>query len=223
MEYDRTLVKSSLSFIVILLVAISIQAFGAFQNMDFESASIAGYVPGSPLVPIDKALPGWKAFYGNDPANTVFYDNWSLGSGVISVNDTNMLLGFVPLDGYYSIGIEGFTGSASIAQTGQIPSDSLSVIFLFRNKQVGYFDVSFNGVMLPYSVIWSEPGFDICAADISSYAGQTGELRFTESYGGRAIIDDIQFSTQAVPEPGTFVLSVFGSLLLFWRCHSRTK
>ncbi len=214
--------KSSLSFIAILQVAISIQAFGAFQNMDFEAANVSEYPFGYPI-PVDKALPGWNAYYDDVQTYSVWYDNTSLGGPVIAVNDTNYVYGFVPLDGQYSVGIQGFAGSASIAQTGQIPLNSLSVVFLFRGESPQRFDVSFKGNILPYTVIWSESGFDICAADISSYVGQTGELRFMESYGGRAIIDDIQFSTQAVPEPNTLVLSVFGSSLLFWRRHSRTK
>lgn len=112
-------------------------------------------------------------------------------------------------------------GPASIGQTGQIPIDSMSVIFLFRDEQVGYFNVSFNGNVLPYSVIWSEPNYDICAADISRFAGQTGELRFTESDGGRAILEDIQFSTQAVPEPATVALFALGAIALIGRSARR--
>jgi hypothetical protein len=61
--------------------------------------------------------------------------------------------------------------------------------------------------------------------DISSYAGQTGELRFTVVPGedisvinvngfAAADLDDIRFSTQTVPEPPATSL-VLGGLALF--------
>ena len=48
------------------------------------------------------------------------------------------------------------------------------------------------------------------AGDISMFAGQTGELRFA----GAGLFDDIQFSNQPIPEPGTFCLFGLGALLL---------
>jgi hypothetical protein len=56
------------------------------------------------------------------------------------------------------------------------------------------------------------------AYDISAYAGQTGQLLFSvppQSSGG--ILDNIQFSSTPVPEPGTFGLFAMGGALLAWR------
>ncbi len=214
------------SLTVFCLTALTAVGQGTFQNMDFESADLGGYYPTYPLVPVEKGIPGWNAYFNNVPTHTIYYDNAAAIAAAISINDTNFPYGFAPLDGQYSVGLEGRPlggGPASIGQTGLIPMNSLSVVFLLRDEQVGYFYVSFKGNVLPYSVIWSEPGFDICAADISSYAGQTGELRFTESYGGRAILDDIQFSTQAVPEPGTAALFTMGALAMSGRFLWRKK
>jgi hypothetical protein len=58
--------------------------------------------------------------------------------------------------------------------------------------------------------------------DISAIAGQTGQLLFTALSGtifnaGYGLLDNIQFSTQAIPEPGVFGLFGFGALLLGFR------
>lgn len=153
----------------------------------------------------------------------VVYDSKSLTGSVISVNDTKFLYGFTPLDGDYSVGLEGRLGAgdATIGQTGLIPSDSFSVVFLFRDEYVSRLDVSFKGNILPYSVIWSEPGFDICSADIARFAGQTGELRFTENSACN-VLDDIYFSADAVPEPGTVGLFAMGALAMAGRFWCRT-
>ena len=216
----------SLSRIIGILVATSVtQECNAFENLDFESAVVTGFPVGYPL-PVENALPGWNAYYNGVPTSTVWHNTESLGSGIIAINDANYLYGFVPLEGTYSVGLQGFGGSASIGQSGIIPSDSLSVIFLFRNENVSDFEVSFKGHVLSYSAIISESTYKVCAADISEFAGQTGELRFTESNYGRAIIDDIHFSTKAivVPEPGTVGLFALGALAMagrfLWRKRS---
>ena len=52
--------------------------------------------------------------------------------------------------------------------------------------------------------------------DISSFAGQSGELRFQ----GGGWLDDIQFSTQPVPEPSRLAFVALG-LAAFGACHIR--
>ena len=211
------------SFSVFCLTALTTVGQGAFQNLNFESANTTAYSPDN-IVPIPTvdALPGWTAYYDGTATSYVWYDTASLGSSVIAINDAKRNYGFIPLEGSYSVGIEGRGGSASIGQTGKVPSDSLSVVFYLRNEWAAGLEVSFQGHVLPYNVIGSQSNYDICEADISQFAGQTGELRFTE-YAGGAVIDDIQFSTRAVPEPGTMVLSVFGALMLFSRCRAKNQ
>jgi hypothetical protein len=193
----------------------SVQVLGDFQNMDFEAANLSGYTSaiGSPI-PVSDALPGWNAYYDGVSASAVWHNTASLGSGVIAINDAEYLYGFVPLEGVYSVGLQGFGGTASIGQSGFVPRDSLSVVFLFRGENVGKFEVSFQGQVLPCGAIRSEPTYSVYAADISRFAGHPGELRFTESNYGRAIIDDIHFSSQAVPEPASAALLAMGALAL---------
>ena len=59
------------------------------------------------------------------------------------------------------------------------------------------------------------------AGEISPYAGQTAELRFTVPTAGGSL-DYIQFSTTPVPEPSTWALLGLGGAL-FWGLKRRTK
>ena len=58
----------------------------------------------------------------------------------------------------------------------------------------------------------------VFGADISSFAGQTGELRFTMPSVAASFnipyLDSIQFSNQPIPEPSVFALFALGALLL---------
>jgi len=72
--------------------------------------------------------------------------------------------------------------------------------------------------------------YTVFGADISAYAGQTGELLFTAPWQGEpgqsgfeedGMVDNIQFSSSPIPEPNEFSLVGLGALLLrFRRWHS---
>jgi hypothetical protein len=88
-----------------------------------------------------------------------------------------------------------WAGSASIAQTGYL---SLTVKWLsFRvAANPGAFVVSFAGQVLSY-VAASEPWGSECTADVSQFAGTSGELKFVVSQPGELIyLDSISFSGQ---------------------------
>ena len=65
--------------------------------------------------------------------------------------------------------------------------------------------------------------YTLYGANISGWAGQTAELDFTvHAYPGQfaadyLFLDSIQFSNQAVPEPGVSGLCALGAVLLGWR------
>jgi hypothetical protein len=59
----------------------------------------------------------------------------------------------------------------------------------------------------------------ILGADISVFGGQTGELRFS----GGGYFDNIQFSSEPIPEPGALGLLVLGALLLGWQLRRKYK
>ncbi len=78
-------------------------------------------------------------------------------------------------------------------------------------------DVSFNGQTLSLTVLGSTPNYNIYGADISAFAGQTGQLLFTAAPQTIDIIDNIQFSNLAVPEPTTLALTALGGAFLCLR------
>jgi len=192
-----------------------------FVNLNFESAVIV--TQGSPnLVLASKAIPGWTNGYPGGAV--IFYNTVTLGSAAVSIHDTNEtpFLGFVltPLQGKYSVYIEGSSGgtptSAYIAQTGQIPPYAKSLTFL---AQLGSLQITFNGRSIPYSPFGSGADYTIYEGDISQFAGQLGELRFTALPNTYGFLDNIQFSSQPIPEPSSLALLGLGALLFFRRLN----
>jgi hypothetical protein len=69
-------------------------------------------------------------------------------------------------------------------------------------------------------VIGSASAATIVGEDISSFAGQTGQLLFQ----GGGELDNIVFSTQPIPEPSSFVLFGTSALLLgFFRRRNSSR
>lgn len=208
-------------------------AFGqGFVNLDFESANISGYSPGSMNVPTSDALPGWSAYFiyssnFTSQATAVWYDGISIGGSGISIIDATIGFGLTPIEGQYSVrfqgeynpaNVPGFDIAARIAQTGLIPTTARSLVFW---GDVGRVDVAFNGQLVPYFAIGSGANYTIYGADISAFAGQTGILGFTALMNGGGTLDNIFFSPQSIPEPITVGLFSLGSLLLRWRFWKR--
>ena len=179
---------------------------GTFQNLNFENP-IPPLTPGpNGLVPTANALPGWTAYINDNPRDFVFFSNIALGSPSISVVDS-LSPGYQPIQGNYSV----FFRSAGLGQTGQIPNDASSLFFL--REPLSFFLASFGGQSIPLVEFGASGNNIIMAGDISMFAGQAGELRFV----GTGLFDDMQFSNQPIPEPGTFCLFGLGALLLGWR------
>ena len=127
-----------------------------------------------------------------------------------------------PLLGNYSVFLQGPSlfvppGNPAIAQTGQIPQDAKSLVFVTGLSYA--FNTTFAGNAIPLVQIGATPKYVILSGDVSAFAGQTGELRFS----GGGFLDAIHFSSQVVPEPSVLGLSAFGVLLLGrqWRKASR--
>jgi MYXO-CTERM domain-containing protein len=110
--------------------------------------------------------------------------------------------------------------TAAIGQTGEVPPTALSITFdasLEFNLQV-----TFAGQPISLVQIGSTPDYDIMAGDMSAYGGETGQLLFTAPGGtvfdaGYGLLDNIQFSTNSVPEPGELALAALGAVLLALR------
>lgn len=192
-----------------------------FVNLGFESANLFGYGSGTgpAVVPTNNAIPGWTAYLGGFPQSAVLYDGVTLGGAMISLQDTNAVFVGSAVQGNYSVVLlassAGPPTTAAIGQTGTIPNNAQSLTFW---GNVGGMQVTFNGQPIDYLVTGSTANYVIYSADISAYAGQTGQLLFTalagNSYASGGLIDNIQFSTTPVPEPSTLALAAFGGLLL---------
>lgn len=201
----------------------------SFMNLNFESASLSGLSGNS--LPTASAFPGWSAYYGppTNPtqinASSVAYDTISTGGAIVALVDSNAPSGgapFLPIQGDYSAFLGGSIpaadSTASLGQTGTIPGTAQSLTFWIAS---GSLDVSFDGQALSLVDISSTVNYTVYAANISAFAGETGQLLFTAPVYGGAVLDNIQFSTSPVPEPSALALGALGGLSLFWRCRKR--
>ena len=195
--------------LLILWVGISRGYCQAFTNLDFEQP-ILPLNPVNYQVPTTAAMPGWTAYTYGSPASQVGYNAVSLGAAAVSLQGPGSLETI--LQGSYSVELQPATGgppgTAAIGQTAQIPGNSLS--FTFFAQLGSQFQVTFGGQNIPLVEFASTANYDIMGGDISAFAGHTEELRFT----GGGILDNIQFLTSPVPEPGTLALLGAGAVLL---------
>jgi hypothetical protein len=186
-------------------------------NLNFESANTSGYSSGS-FIPTNNAVPGWTAYYGSLLQSTIPYNTIALDAASVDLEGTNSQYGPYPIQGDFSVFIQGGTqfdpdtNGAAIMQTGLIPSSAKSIIYWG-----GALQVTFDGQVLLFDAIGSGSGYTIWQADISAYAGQTGQLEFTAPWQSSGLLDNIQFSSSPVPEPGAFALSALGGTYLVWR------
>ena len=213
---------------LLLSAALSAQAQGTFKNLDFEAANVSGY--SSPnYIPTTNAIPGWTAYLGGTPQAYILYNNETLGDAAVSLQGTNGI--YQPIQGRFFVLLQAtFLAStpetAAIGQIGQVPVTAQSLIFWGDTSDSGLasdMQITFNGSDIPYSAIGGGTGYTVYGADISAFAGDTGQLLFTVFNNTYAQIDNIQFSNLPIPEPGVFGLSALGALLLGWRVLRRRR
>ena len=202
---------------VILSSPIVLRAQSTFANLNFENP-ILPLDPNDPFgVPIANALPGWTGYIGSNQTDRVFYNGISIGAPAISLQGPGSLQPV--LQGSYSVLLQGSTAgvpaSAAMGQTGRTPQDARSIVFFAQ--ALFSFQVTFDGHYIPPVLLETTPNYLIIAGDISTFAGQSGELRFTAAPQYFASLDNIFFSIQPIPEPSTFCLFGLGALLLRWR------
>lgn len=187
---------------VALLVVHHSSAQGTFTDLNFEQA---GTNPPN--------LPGWTLYSGS-----VFYNTVSIGGAAITIHDS-VSTHFQPIQGNYSVLLQGSSAgpptSAAIGQTGQIPAGSLSLRFwAFPASNL---QVTFGGQLISTYKLTSTANYDVFGGDISMFAGQTAELRFTGLANSGGYFDNIFFSAQQIPEPGIMSLFSLGTIFVSWR------
>ena len=216
-----------------IFVPVVLYAQTPFQNLDFEQATIIPIV-GSPYYPYQvetaDALLGWTTYQAGNIVTSIGYNTLAVGAALVSIHDTSdtysSMYGGV-IDGNFTVLLQpSFPGagmSAAIGQTDVVPVNAQSVRF-YAN---GPISVSFAGLPISLSVLGMGSNYTIYGGNISAFAGQSGELRFTANAispsGWGTALDDISFSRLPVPEPSVVGLLTLGSLLLGWRWRQQRK
>jgi len=188
-----------------------------FVNLDFESATVTvDNSQGSPFCYATNAIPGWTPYIAGLPQTDVAYNGLSGGGAQVNLEGTNNTFGFPPIEGSYYVLLQGagfgHQASAAIGQSGQVPASAQSILFC---GSIGNMQVSFKGNPLTFIAISSTLNYTVYEANIAAYAGQTGQLLFTNpNYDALDFIDNIQFSPSSVPEPRGLALAGLGGLYL---------
>jgi hypothetical protein len=197
--------------------SLSLKAQG-YINLGFESVTLVD----SSTARID----GWSTFgfpYG-DPTVAAL-NNFALDAPLASVHGTNSPIVY-PIQGRYTVLLQGGTPSgglvyntngASVYQNNQIPVTARSLTYLGN----GYLQVSFSGQRLTpvrlgpdTNSTWSGLTYNLWGIDVSAFAGQSGELRFTAPWQSLSLLDRVQFTSGSIPEPKA--ISIYLAAGLIW-------
>ncbi len=202
-----------------------------FENLDFESATVSNLPPDTEeSVSVTAALPGWTAYFGTNQITEVGHNIITLGSVNVGVWGPNYGFAIPPLQGDYSAILQpGSFGnlqglSASIAQTGLVPSSAKSMQFLAALAFTNDLVVTLGGQTLAVVSL----GSNLYGCDVSAFTGSVENLEFTIAYNNDHgndlnFLDDITFSTQAVPEPSPMSLLLAGVTVLGIRRFTSRK
>lgn len=199
----------------------------SFVNLGFENTTITTvHFPGGDRYAA--TIPGWSwntfNFLNGDP-NSVGLNDIALNAPATTLHGLNSRF-FPAIRESYSVLLQGGstpaemgTNGASIFQTGQVPLGSQSMTYSGGSS----LQVSFAGQMLVPIALSNGANYTVWGADISAYAGQTGELRFTAPWRTVGVLDGIQFSSTAIPEPSAFALLSLGLFCLFGRLRRPSR
>jgi hypothetical protein len=215
----------SLFFVLaFIFVVASSNAQGSFQNLDFESGTLVP-IPGDSFnrVYFDQAFPGWRGYVGTNQETAAFHNGMFLCCSSIAISGGEATPNLA-IEGTFSVALHAATGyesqpaDTSIVQTGLVPAEAQSL--LFRAQGFGA-AATLAGQSLSLVPLAVGANYTLFGADVSSWAGQTAELRLTaiapDARGNLVIFDSIEFSTTPIPEPSTLALFVVAGAL-GWLC-----
>ena len=223
---DVKLLALTACLIVSLGDAFPSRGQGTFQNLDFEQAQISGPPPQG--VSVAQGLPHWEVSENGVPTTVMLYDAIALSQWQVSIQDNNGEAGAI-ISGKYSVFLQGgqdFRGTfgyGEISQIGTLAADTHSMLFAARMTRPGNLNVAFNGQPIQTGLFQDHGTYQTFGADISAFAGQTGELSFTAPDPTWTFIDDIQFSTASIPEPSTLAMITVGGLLVGTKISRQKK
>jgi hypothetical protein len=199
---------------VLCLAVSQASAQGTFTNLGFESANVPVIPPGQfgGMVMVSNAVPGWTVYIGAAPQSAIYLNNISLGGALVAIFGPEWYTDQI-LDGSYTVSLQpssaGPPVTTAIGQTGTIPLGSESMRF-YAEGSTGL-SVTFAGHSIPVQPLRTGTNYTVYGGDVSSYAGQTGELLFQ----GGGLLDKIVFSTQSIPEPSAGSLVALAAAVCF--------
>jgi alpha-tubulin suppressor-like RCC1 family protein len=220
------IIITKIGLVALLVTCVGFTALAqSFYNLDFEQASLIP-IYGDPYgrVAFGAALPGWTGYCGTDVQTAANYDFEFLDSPGISILDNNYTN--LPISGLihgrYCVLLqtgEGFMSpfvATAIAQTATVPADARSIIFnAGLISSITNLAVTFNGAAVPLVVLTAQPNYVVLGGDVSQFAGQSGELRFTapvlwngsppQPYWNDVLLDYICFSNSPLALPPTIL------------------
>ena len=187
----------------------------SFINMDFSQAGESTILSNAVWLDWNIGAPGW-AHAGAGDSVFVYHYTPSTSVGQYYFLADQYSTSWQPLNGNYSLvllsGHYSPTDSTSpwinawIAQTAMIPAGTTS----FTMLATGNFSVSIGSTTLQMVNL----GSNLFGADVSQFAGQTQTLRImntSQSLQSPVILDDLAFSSQPIPEPGSLSLICLGA------------
>src|SRR5262249_18026951 len=106
----------------------------------------------------------------------------------------------------------------ALGQIGLVPLNAKSIQWKASNE----LGLSVQGQAIPVVQIGLGPNYTLWGANISQFAGQTVDLRISTLQTPQRLfytrsLDDIGFSSVAIPEPGVAALTALGMVLLSLR------
>ena len=188
----------------------------SFINMNFEQAAQQTIVSNAIWLNWNVGAAGWAHAGGGD--SVFVYHNTpssSVGQSYFLADADSTQ--WAPLDGSYSLVLlSGHSSPADstspwvhawIAQTGAIPAGTTS----FEMLATGDFSVSINST----AIQMINMGGNLYGGNVAQFAGQTATLLImnqSSQLQNPVILDDLSFSAQPAPEPGSASLLGLGGL-----------